>query len=34
LEVFDEWTEFIQLNAEIAPKCPSITQQKPPLASG
>jgi ferredoxin len=33
-EVPDEWQEFIQLNAEMAPKCPSITQTKPPLASG
>jgi hypothetical protein len=33
-EVPDEWREFIQLNAEMAPNCPSITQQKPPLASG
>ncbi|MFO0454772.1 MAG: ferredoxin family protein [Planctomycetota bacterium] len=24
--------EFIQLNAEMAPKCPSITERKKPLA--
>lgn len=27
-----EWREFIQLNAEMATKTPSITQRKAPLA--
>ena len=29
----DEFKDFVALNAEIAPKCPSITERKPPLAS-
>ena len=28
----EEWTDFIQLNAEMATKCPSITERKRPLA--
>ena len=27
-----EWKEFIALNAEMAPKCPPITERKTPLA--
>lgn len=27
-----EMKEFIQLNADMAPKCPSITERKKPLA--
>jgi len=27
-----EWNSYIQLNAEMAPKCPPITEKKPPLA--
>ena len=26
-----EWAAFIQLNAQMAPKCPPITERKPPL---
>jgi ferredoxin len=28
----EEWKEFIDLNAEMAPQSPSITQKKKPLA--
>jgi len=28
----DEWREWIALNAEMAPQCPVITEQKEPLA--
>lgn len=28
-----QWREFVGLNAEMAPQCPSIVQKKPPLAS-
>jgi ferredoxin len=28
-----EWQEFIALNAEMAPRCPNITQRKAPLAA-
>ena len=31
-DVPDEWREFIELNAEMAPKSPNITQRKAPLA--
>jgi ferredoxin len=31
-EVPDEWSDFIQLNAEMAGKCPPITERKAPLA--
>jgi ferredoxin len=31
-DVPDGMKEFIQLNAEMAPKCPSITERKKPLA--
>ncbi len=27
-----EWEGFIELNAELAPKCPPITEQQEPLA--
>jgi ferredoxin len=27
-----EWTDFIELNAELAPNCPGITEKKTPLA--
>jgi ferredoxin len=29
----DEWKEFIQLNAEQAAVCPTITERRTPLAS-
>ena len=29
-----EWHDYIALNAEMAPKCPQITERKEPLASG
>ena len=28
----EQWKEFIELNAEMAPQCPSITERKEPLA--
>jgi ferredoxin len=28
----EKWREFIALNAEMAPQCPSITERKEPLA--
>ncbi len=28
----EEWKSYIQLNAEMAPKCPVITEKKTPLA--
>ena len=28
----EEWKGFIELNAEMAPQCPSITEKKTPLA--
>jgi ferredoxin len=28
----EEWAEFKELNAEMATKCPNITEQKEPLA--
>ena len=28
----DEWNNYVQLNAEMAPKCPVITERKEPLA--
>ena len=28
----EEWQNFTQMNAEMAPKCPVITEKKPPLA--
>ena len=31
-EVPDQWQEFIELNAEMAAKTPSILEQKTPLA--
>lgn len=30
-EVPEEWTDFIQLNADMSPQCPNITEQKDPL---
>ena len=27
-----EWRDYIALNAEMAPKCPQITERKEPLA--
>lgn len=27
----DEWKDFTQLNAEMAPQCPQITEKKEPL---
>jgi ferredoxin len=27
----EEWAEFKQLNAEMAPQCPRITEKKEPL---
>ena len=27
----EPWREFIVLNAEMAPRCPQITEKKPPL---
>ena len=30
-DVPPEWTDFVQLNAEMAPKTPSITERKSPL---
>lgn len=29
-----EWSEFVQLNAEMAPRCERITERKEPLAKG
>lgn len=31
-EVPAEWSSYIQLNADMAAKCPPITEKKPPLA--
>ncbi len=31
-EVPDRWQDYIALNAEMATKCPSITEKKHPLA--
>ena len=31
-DVPDEWRDFVQLNAEMATKTPSITEKKVPLA--
>jgi len=28
----DEWKDYIELNAEMAPQCPKITEKKEPLA--
>jgi len=28
----EEWHSYIELNAEMAPKCPQITEKKEPLA--
>jgi len=28
-----EWREFIALNAEMAPRCPPITERKAPLSA-
>ena len=30
----EEWKGFTELNAEMAPQCPSITEKKEPLAEG
>ena len=30
-DVPEEWTEFIQLNAEMSPKCEVLTEKKEPL---
>lgn len=32
-DVPEKWTEYIELNAEMAPQCPNITEKKQPLAS-
>jgi ferredoxin len=32
-DVPDEWTPFIPLNAELAPLCPPIVDQRQPLVS-
>jgi len=29
----EQWREYVALNAEMAPKCPPITERQPPLAS-
>lgn len=31
-DVPEPWRDFIAVNAEMAPRCPQITQRKPPLA--
>jgi ferredoxin len=31
-EVPEQWTEFIDLNREMAPQCPPITEPRTPLA--
>ena len=28
----EEWRSYVQLNADMAPKCPVISEKKPPLA--
>ena len=33
-DVPDEWKNFVQLNAEMVLKTPSITEQKAPLSGG
>ncbi len=33
-DVPQQWTDFIALNAEMAPKLPLITEKKEPLCSG
>lgn len=30
----ERWKEYIALNAEMAPRCPTITERKAPLAGG
>ena len=30
-DVPDQWLGFIELNAEMAPKCPPVTEKKEPL---
>ena len=30
----EEWTPFTELNAEMSPQCPVITEQKEPMADG
>ncbi len=30
-DVPDEWKDYIELNAEMAPKCPNITEKKDPI---
>jgi ferredoxin len=32
-EVPENWTDYVALNAEMAPKCQTITEKKPPLCS-
>jgi len=31
-DVPERWREYVSLNAEMAPKCPPITERKEPLA--
>ncbi|WP_339908022.1 ferredoxin family protein [Symmachiella dynata] len=33
-DVPPQWVEYIELNAEMVAKCPSITERKTPLADG
>lgn len=33
-DVPEQWHEFIALNAEMAPKCPEITEIRAPLTTG
>lgn len=33
-DVLPQWAEYIELNAEMVAKCPSITERKTPLADG
>ena len=33
-DVPPQWAEYIELNAEMVAKCPSITERKTPLADG
>ena len=33
-DVPPQWAEYIELNAEMVAKCPSITERKTPLAGG
>jgi len=33
-DVPEKWHDYIELNREMAPKCPQITEKKTPLAVG